>query len=130
MKFQAAYNYMKSGRRITLPEWGGYWAWCEGCQSIIMHTARGDQLDIRESENMDFTLAFTFRDDWEKLSDDAVTQYDLAVAWFAEDELDEEDEDEELLEQVETILALLAERAPQEEEEAEEEPCTIAFYVR
>ena len=27
MIFQAAYNYMKRGRKITLPEWCGYWYW-------------------------------------------------------------------------------------------------------
>lgn len=64
MKFQAAYAYMKErGYRIKLPEWGGYWYWKD--DSIRLRTKHGDDFDIRETDNVNYTLQFMFRDDWE-----------------------------------------------------------------
>lgn len=63
MKFQAAYSYLKRGHKIKLPEWGGYWYWNN--ETIIIHTRTGDELDIRSTEDVDYTIGFTFRDDWE-----------------------------------------------------------------
>lgn len=63
MHFQAAYSYMKRGHAIALPEWGGYWVW-DG-ETIIMCTRKGDEIDLRDTNNLDYTLSFMFRDDWE-----------------------------------------------------------------
>ena len=65
MKFQAAYSYLKRGHKMKLPEWGGYWHWDKTKQTIIIHTRDGKELDIRETEDVDYTLSFMFRDDWE-----------------------------------------------------------------
>lgn len=64
MKFQAAYSYLKRGHDIALPEWGGFWRWDAEKATILMHTRRGDVIDIRESSDMDYTIGFMFRDDW------------------------------------------------------------------
>lgn len=65
MIFQAAYNYMKRGYKITLPEWNGYWYWSKEKGTIIIH-ARGEiEFDIRETDEVDYAINFTFRDDWE-----------------------------------------------------------------
>lgn len=63
MKFQAAYSYLKRGHKIKLPEWGGYWYW--NGETIIIHTRTGEELDIRNTKDVDYTIGFTFRDDWE-----------------------------------------------------------------
>lgn len=65
MKFQAAFAYLKRGHDLKLPEWGGFWRWDAEAKSIKMHTRYGEVLDMRESKDMDYTLGFTFRDDWE-----------------------------------------------------------------
>lgn len=75
MKFQAAFSYLKRGHDITLPEWGGFWRWNEGDKTIHMHTRHGTILDIRKSEDMDYTLGFTFRDDWELVKEPAKTEH-------------------------------------------------------
>jgi hypothetical protein len=62
MKFQAAYSYLKHGHRIKLPEWGGFWYWDN--DTIMMYTRSGEILDIRETKDVDYTIGFTFRDDW------------------------------------------------------------------
>lgn len=69
MIFQAAYNYMKRGHKITLPEWGGYWYWSKEKDTIIIYTRDGIEFDIRETDDVDYTISFTFRDDWELASE-------------------------------------------------------------
>ena len=65
MNFQAAFSYLKRGHDITLPEWGGFWRWDTENKTIIMHTRKGELIDIRESLDMDYTIGFMFRGDWE-----------------------------------------------------------------
>lgn len=64
MEFNVAYNLMKKGAKIKLPEWEGYWYWDEKKNTIMIHTKEGTELDIRESEDMDFTMKNICRDDW------------------------------------------------------------------
>ncbi len=75
MKFQAAFSYLKRGHAVKLPEWGGYWAWDAMTKTIWMHTRKGEVVDIRDSEDMDYTLSFTFRDDWELVPDAGATEH-------------------------------------------------------
>ncbi|MCG5512844.1 hypothetical protein [Ectothiorhodospira shaposhnikovii] len=64
MKFQAAYSYLKRGHAIALPEWGGFWRWNNETKSIDMHRRNGQVMDLRSTEDLDYTLSFMFRDDW------------------------------------------------------------------
>lgn len=80
MHFQAAFAYMKRGHAISLPEWGGYWSWDAMTKTIWMHTRKGECIDIRQSEDMDYTLSFTFRDDWELVTDTSITEHNQAKA--------------------------------------------------
>ena len=75
MHFQAAYAYLKTGKAITLPEWGGYWSWGERRGTILMHTRKGEIIDIRQSENWDYTQGFMFRQDWELVDDIHATEH-------------------------------------------------------
>lgn len=68
MKFQAAYSYMKNGHPITLPEWGGYWEWDKEEGTIQMRLRDGNTMDLRETDKLDYTMSFMFRDDWELVS--------------------------------------------------------------
>lgn len=76
MKFQAAFSYLKRGHAIALPEWGGFWQWDSEKKSIKMHTRKGDIIDIRDSEDMDYTISFMFRDDWHLVEDVAETEHE------------------------------------------------------
>lgn len=80
MHFQAAYSYMKRGHAVALPEWGGYWLWNEWAKTIDMHTRKGEIIDMRDSEDMDYTLSFTFRDDWEIVAQPDATEHHQARA--------------------------------------------------
>jgi hypothetical protein len=63
MKWCEALELMKQGVRVRMPEWSGYWAYEDG--AIIMHCKDGEAIDIRNSEDILYTLGFTIRDDWE-----------------------------------------------------------------
>lgn len=65
MKFSAAYIYLKRGHKIKLPEWGGYWYWDKEKETIIIHTRTGEEFDIRETEDVDYTMSFICRNDWQ-----------------------------------------------------------------
>lgn len=75
MTFQAAFSYLKRGHAITLPEWGGYWAWDADDATIRMHTRKGEIIDVRDSQDMDYTLSFTFRGDWQLVDDVKNTEH-------------------------------------------------------
>ena len=75
MRFQAAYSYMKNGHALALPEWGGYWEWDSNAQTILIRTRKGESLDIRETDNLDYTMSFIFRDDWYIVGDVSSTEH-------------------------------------------------------
>lgn len=64
MKFKEAFKEMKSGIPVKLPSWGGYWWWDEESQTILMYTKDGDCLDIRETQNVEYTLQNILSDEW------------------------------------------------------------------
>ena len=64
MKFEDALKTMKSGEKVKLPSWGGYWCWNPEKETIIMHTKDGQELDIRETENVEYTLQNILSDEW------------------------------------------------------------------
>lgn len=75
MKFEAAFAYLKRGHDIALPEWGGFWRWNDEKKTVMMHTRKGDVLDMRGSNNMDYTIGFMFRDDWQLVKDEFSTEH-------------------------------------------------------
>ena len=64
MKFKEAFEEMKSGIPIKLPSWAGYWWWDEESQTILMYTKDGGCLDIRETQNVEYTLQNILSDEW------------------------------------------------------------------
>ncbi|WP_288076577.1 hypothetical protein [Pseudomonas sp.] len=75
MDFKHAFERMKSGVAIALPEWGGYWRWDATAKSVAMHLRTGEIMDMRTSPDMEFTLGHTFRDDWLEVADTSGTEH-------------------------------------------------------
>lgn len=64
MNFVDALKLMRDGKKVKLPSWGGYWYWDEEKQTIIMHTKEGNELDIRETQRVEYTLGNVCSDEW------------------------------------------------------------------
>ena len=64
MKFEEALKAMKSGSKIKLPSWGGYWYWSPEKETIIMHTKDGQEMDIRETQRVEYTIQNILSDEW------------------------------------------------------------------
>lgn len=66
VSFKIALGAIKSSplKVVKLPEWDGYWKWDNDKKTIIIHCADGKELDIRESDDMYYTLTNVCRDDW------------------------------------------------------------------
>ena len=64
MKFEEALKAMKYGSKVKLPFWGGYWCWNPEKETIIIHTKDGQELDIRETQNVEYTLQNILSDEW------------------------------------------------------------------
>jgi hypothetical protein len=63
MNWAEAYNAMKSGSKIKLPEWLGYWYW-DYNKTIMIHTRDDEEFCFFDTKRRDFTLDFTARTDW------------------------------------------------------------------
>lgn len=64
MKFSEALKLMKAGQKVKLPTWGGYWFWDADRKTIIMHTKDGEELDIRETQVVEYTTLNITSEDW------------------------------------------------------------------
>ena len=71
MNFKEALEAMKKGEKVKLPSWGGYWCWDAEKGTIMMHCRPrnekefcGPVLDIRETENVVYTLENIASDEW------------------------------------------------------------------
>lgn len=64
MKFEDALKAMKDGLKVKLPTWGGYWYWDEEKQTIMIHTKDGDELDIRETDRVEYTMTNVASEKW------------------------------------------------------------------
>lgn len=64
MKFTEALKAMKEGKKVKLPSWGGYWYWDPEKETIIIHTKDGEELDIRETQVVEYTTLNICSDEW------------------------------------------------------------------
>lgn len=64
MNFKKALVELKAGAKMKLPSWGGYWCWDSDKETIVMHTKDGRTMDIRETQNVAYTLENLLEDDW------------------------------------------------------------------
>ena len=72
MKFTEALIEMKTGKKVKLPSWGGYWCWDPEKETIMMHCrpkdtdeGQGTVLDIRETQRVEYTLSNILSDEWQ-----------------------------------------------------------------
>lgn len=65
MIFKQALEAMKQGALVKLPSWGGYWRWNPDKKTIIMHTKDGEDMDIRETLRVEYTLDNILSDEWQ-----------------------------------------------------------------
>jgi hypothetical protein len=63
MNFAKALEALKAGKKVKLPHWKGYWV-KEG-DTVKMHCKDGRVLDIRETEDVFYTLGNIASDEWE-----------------------------------------------------------------
>lgn len=64
MKFEETLKAMKSGSKAKLPSWGGYWYWGPEKETIIIHTKDGQEMDIRETQRVEYTIQNILSDEW------------------------------------------------------------------
>ena len=64
MRFEKALKIMKDGGKVKLPSWRGFWKWDSEKESIIMHTKDVEELDIRETQVVEYTLGNILSDEW------------------------------------------------------------------
>lgn len=62
MNFAGAFISLQRGHRIRRKHWTGYWVVEEG--EVFMHTFDGKSINIRESEDMMYTISNMACDDW------------------------------------------------------------------
>lgn len=63
MNFASAIFAMERGHKVRRHHWSGYWALENG--ELIIHCRDGRVLNLRESEDMVYTLRNMSCDDWE-----------------------------------------------------------------
>ena len=64
MIFKEVFKHMKNGAKVKLPSWGGYWYWCDEKETIMIHTKDGKELDIRETDVVEYTTMNICSDEW------------------------------------------------------------------
>lgn len=82
MDFGKALEALKKGCKVKLPTWKGYWA-KEG-DTIKMHCKDGSVLDIRESEDVFYTLSNIASDEWEVVEDFVLVDLNIKTFRFGE----------------------------------------------
>lgn len=65
MEFGEALDKMKAGAKVKLPSWSGYWYWNPEKETVIIHTKDGEDLDIRETQRVGYTLENILSDEWQ-----------------------------------------------------------------
>ena len=78
MNFGKAIEALKEGKKIKLPSWKGYWV-KEG-NTIKMYCKDGNVLDIRETEDVFYTLGNIASDEWEVVDE---CNIDLNITTFS-----------------------------------------------
>ena len=52
------------GAKVKLPSFGGYWYWDDEKETIMIHTKDDKELDIRETEVVEYTTLNICSDEW------------------------------------------------------------------
>lgn len=77
MDFGKALEALKNGCKVKLPTWAGYWV-KEG-DTVKMYCKNGEVLDIRETQDVFYTLGNIASDEWEVVGE---CPHDLNIKTF------------------------------------------------
>lgn len=64
MKFADAFEAMKNGSKAKLTSWSSYWYWDSKKNTIMIHTKDGQELDIRGTRVVEYTIMSMLSDEW------------------------------------------------------------------
>lgn len=79
-----AWDMMQKGYAMRLPSWKGYWKWDSECQTIVMYTKDGQQLDIRETTDVFYTMNGIADQRWEIAEDAGIVELNVATMPFSD----------------------------------------------
>lgn len=66
LRFSEALRRMREeNAKVKLPSWGGYWYWDEERETVVMHTKDNCELDIRDTERVEYTLLNILSEEWQ-----------------------------------------------------------------
>lgn len=82
MVFKEAFEALKQGKKIKLPHWTGYWKVEDN--GVKMFCKDGRVLDLRESEDIFYTLGNIVADDWEVVGEDYDPELNIHTFGFGE----------------------------------------------
>lgn len=68
MDFRHAWFELLNGKKVKLPDWGGYWSWENN--TIMMHCHDGKAMDIRETDNVAYTFSNIAEKNWMVVDDE------------------------------------------------------------
>ena len=85
--FEKAFELMKKGYKVKLPTWGGYWYWDAEEETIVMHTKDGEELDIRNTQRVEYTLKNILSCEWMIANEKNCTELGGEVTFGFEDAL-------------------------------------------
>ena len=68
MKFANALEFLKNGKKMALPTWKGYWKLEDG--NVMMYCKDGRIINIKDTEDIIYTLTNIASEDWIVLDDD------------------------------------------------------------
>ena len=85
--FEKAFELMKKGYKVKLPTWGGYWYWDAEEETIVMHTKDGEELDIRNTQMVEYTLKNILSCEWMIANEENCTVLGGEVTFGFEDAL-------------------------------------------
>lgn len=85
MVFADALEALKAGYKVKLPHWSGYWIRGEkdGKDTIEMHCKDGSKPEIRETDDIFYTLGNIASDEWE-IAEDSDIKLDVRTFMFGE----------------------------------------------
>lgn len=66
LTFKEAYELMREGYKVKMPEWKKFWYWDNINETIVMqpYDLSKRDMDIREIQDVEITLECMFRNDW------------------------------------------------------------------
>lgn len=82
MNFTEVFEALKSGEKIKLSHWTGYWQLENG--RVMMHCKNGDIIDLQNSKDIIYTLSGIASDDWQIVDKDYEVSEFIKTMQFGE----------------------------------------------